>query len=78
MSSKFPRANPPYEVKYNEKAWFNPWCVVEVRIEGIGYKHYKKIDAFSNNADALILCDKLNGKDHKPKPFKPIGGGFYK
>lgn len=77
MSFKFPLANPSHKLIYNDKAWFNPWCVVEVRIEGIGYEHYKKVRAFSNNADAQRLCDKLNGKN-KIQEFKPFGGGIYK
>lgn len=75
--AKFPMASPAYEVQYNKSAWFNPWCVMEVRVEGIGYKHYKKIKDFSSNADALALCNRLNGVDEKREVFKP-SGGIYK
>lgn len=77
--SRFPVANPRYELKYDERAWFNPWDVVEVRIEGIGYKHYERVRSFQNNADALSYCNRLNGVSDKPKEreFKPRSG-FYR
>lgn len=69
-------ANPRYELQYNNGAWFRPWIVVEVRIEGVGYKKYSKIASYANNADALSHCNSLNKVEEKPRVYQ--GSGFYK
>lgn len=51
-----------YELIYNEKALFNPWQIVEVTIEGIGYKKYREIASFDRNEAALSYFNTLSKK----------------
>lgn len=76
--SNFRLANPPFEIQYDDKAMFKPWDVVEVRIEGVGYKHYKVFASFVNNADALDCCNNLNKAHEPPIPERTYFSGFYR
>lgn len=49
-----------YELRYNQNALFKPWDVVEVVIEGVGYKQYQVYESYERNADALSCLNRLN------------------